>query len=67
VTVDLSDLGFADVTLMIDLALLARRLRARGRAMMLRGAQPQVRRMIEALGIHRLPGVTLDGPAPAVV
>jgi anti-anti-sigma regulatory factor len=55
------------VTLMIDLALLARRLRARGRAMMLRGAQPQVRRMIEALGIHRLPGVTLDGPAPAVV
>ena len=51
---------------MIDLALLARRLRARGRATLLRGAQPQVRTLIEVLGIHRLPGVILDGPASAV-
>ncbi len=67
VTVDLSGLGSADVTLMIDLALLARRLRARKRAMLLRGAQPQVRKLIEVLGIHRLPGVVLDGPGSAVV
>ena len=63
VTVDLSELGFADVSLMVDLALLARRLRVRGRAILLRGAQPQVRTLIERVGIHRLPGVVLEAPA----
>ncbi len=67
VTVDLSELGFADVSLMLDLALLARRLRTHGRAIRLRGAQPQIRTLIEMVGIHRLPGVQLEGPAPAVV
>jgi anti-anti-sigma regulatory factor len=65
VVVDLSELGFADVSLMVDLALLARRLRVRGAAILLRGAQPQIRTLIELVGIHRLPGVVLDGPTPA--
>jgi hypothetical protein len=32
---------------------------------MLRGAQPQIRTLIEIMGLHRLPGVTLEGPATA--
>ncbi len=65
--VDLTELVFADVSLMVDLALLARRLRAHGRAILLRGAQPQILTLIEMVGIHRLPGVQLEGPRPAVV
>jgi anti-anti-sigma regulatory factor len=49
---------------MVDLALLARRLRARGRVLLLRGAQPQIRTLIEIVGIHRLPGIELEGSAP---
>jgi anti-anti-sigma regulatory factor len=60
VIVDLSELDFADVSLMLDLALLARRLRRGGQAIMLRDAQPQIRALIESVGIHRLPGVVLD-------
>ena len=44
VVVDLSELGFADPSLMIDLAMVAQRLRMRGRGMRLRGAQPHIRR-----------------------
>jgi anti-anti-sigma regulatory factor len=63
--VDMSELGFADTSLMIDLAMLARRLRMRGRGLRLRGAQPQIRRLIELVGLNRLPGVRLDdGAAP---
>jgi anti-anti-sigma regulatory factor len=65
VVVDLSDLVFADTSLMLDLAMLARRLRVRGQAILLRGAQPQIRTMIEIAGLHRLPGVRLEGPSPA--
>ena len=57
VVVDLTDLAFADASLMLDLAMLARRLRKNGRAMVLRGAQPQIQRLIELVGIDRLPGV----------
>ena len=64
--VDLSELAFADPSLMLDLAMLARRLRAHGRAILLRGAQPQIRTLIELVGLHRLAGVQLDGPAPAL-
>ncbi len=70
VIVDLSELGFADVSLMLDLALLARRLRRGGQAIMLRDAQPQIRALIESVGIHRLPGVvfdSLEAPKRAVV
>ena len=42
---------------MVDLAMLARRLRAGGRELLLRGAQPQIRALIEFVGLHRLPGV----------
>jgi anti-anti-sigma regulatory factor len=66
VVVDLTELVFADTSLMLDLAMLARRLRVRGRAILLRGAQPQIRRMIEIVGLHRLPGVRLEGPSPAL-
>lgn len=63
--VDLSELVFADTSLMLDLAMVARRLRARGRAIRLRGAQPQIRTLIEMMGLHRLPGINLEGPWPA--
>jgi anti-anti-sigma regulatory factor len=66
VTVDLSELVFADTSLMVDFAILARRLRAQGLAILLHGAQPQIRTLIELVGLHRLPGVCLDGPAAAL-
>ena len=66
VRVDLSELVFADPSLMIDLAVLARRLRVHGRAIMLCGAQPQIQTLIEAVGLHRLPGVRMQGPATAL-
>jgi ABC-type transporter Mla MlaB component len=50
---------------MVDLAMLARRLRAHGRAILLQGAQPQIRTLIELVGLHRLPGVRFEGPATA--
>ena len=59
VRVDLRDLTFADSSLMVDLAVLARRLRAQGRALLLDGAQPHIRRLIELMGLHRLPAVAL--------
>jgi anti-anti-sigma regulatory factor len=62
VCVDLSELRFADPSLMIDLAVLAQRLRAEGRAVMLRGAQPQVRTLIGLVGLDRQPAVALETP-----
>jgi anti-anti-sigma regulatory factor len=50
---------------MLDLAVLARRLRVRGSALLLRKPQPQIRTLIELVGLHRLPGVRLEGPSPA--
>jgi anti-anti-sigma factor len=60
VVVDLSELSFADTSLMVDLAMLSRRLRRRGRALVLRGAQPQIQRLIELVGLDRLPGVGFE-------
>jgi anti-anti-sigma factor len=65
VIVDLSDLDFADSSLMIDLAVLAQRLRARGRTLLLRDPKPHVRRLIELFGLHRLPSVLVIAPQPA--
>lgn len=48
---------------MVDLAMISRRLRRRGRRLLLRGAQPQIRRLIELVGLDRLPGVLVVGPA----
>jgi anti-anti-sigma factor len=64
VLVDLHELVFADPSLMVDLAMVARRLRQAGGHMRIRGAQPQIQRLIEVVGLHRLPNVILD-PAPA--
>jgi hypothetical protein len=50
---------------MIDLACLAQRLRAQGRMLWLSGAQPNIRTLIETVGLHRLPAVRLDGGQPA--
>lgn len=63
VVVDLTELGFADASLMLDFAMLARRLRARGCRIMLRGAQPQILTLIELVGVDRLQGVEVVGPA----
>lgn len=65
VIVDLSGLVFADTSLMLDLALLARRLRTRGWALMLQGAQPQISALIQKVGLHRLPGIQFDNSSPA--
>jgi anti-anti-sigma regulatory factor len=66
VVVDLTELAFADSSLMLDLAVLARRLRVRGGGIRVRGAQPQIMRLIELVGLHRLPGVGLEGASPAL-
>jgi anti-anti-sigma regulatory factor len=51
---------------MLDLGVLARRLRVQDRALRLHGPQPQVRAVIELVGLQRLPGVMLEGPSPAL-
>jgi anti-anti-sigma factor len=66
VVVDLGELNFADSSLMLDLAILARRLRIAGRQLHVRNPQPQVWRVIEMVGLHRLPGVVAEGCAPAL-
>jgi anti-anti-sigma regulatory factor len=63
--VDLSRLEFADASLMVDLAMLARRLRKEDASLVLRGAQPQIRRLVELVGLERLDGVRLEEAAPA--
>ena len=65
---DLSELVFADASLMIDLVMLARRLRVHGCGVRLCGPQPQIRTLIELVGLHKLPGVNLElvGPTAAL-
>jgi anti-anti-sigma factor len=66
VLVDLHELAFADPSLMVDLAMVARRLRQAGGDLQIHGAQPQIQKLIEVMGLHRLPNVILDeAPAPA--
>ncbi len=64
--VDLAELRFADPTLMVDLAMVARRLRAAGRSIILSGAQPHIATLIEMVGLHRMDGIRVV-PAPAAV
>ncbi len=66
VVVDLTELVFADASLMADLAMVSRRLRQRGSALLLMGARPQIVAVIENFGLHRLPGVRIDGPSAAL-
>jgi len=65
IVVDLRELGFADPSLMLDLAMLARRKRLRGRCMHLHSPQPQILTLIELVGLDRLAGVTVQRPAVA--
>jgi anti-anti-sigma factor len=60
VVVDLTELTFADSSLILDLAIVARRLRRTGRQMLLREPQPQVLRVLEVVGLNRLPGVAIE-------
>ena len=57
VVVDLSQLGFADASLTFDLAILAQRLRKRGRRVLLMDAQPQITKLFELVGLSRQPGI----------
>jgi anti-anti-sigma factor len=57
--VDLTDLVFADSSLIFDLAILAQRLRAHGRRLLVRHAQPQIERLIQMVGLHLQPGIEL--------
>ncbi|CAB4861786.1 unannotated protein [freshwater metagenome] len=59
-TVDFTGLEFADTSLMLDLVMIARRLRAAGHAMLLRRAAPQILTLIEIVGLDRLDGVEFD-------
>lgn len=58
--IDLTELTWADASLMLDFVMLARRLRAQGRDVALCNAQPQIVALIELVGLDRLPGVRVD-------
>lgn len=58
--IDLTDLTWADASLMLDFVMLARRLRAQGRTVALRNAQPQIVALIELVGLDRLQGVSVE-------
>ena len=60
IVVDLRDLRFADSSFMVDLAVLGQRLRAQGRKLLLRGPQPQIQKLIEIMGVDRLPAIAVD-------
>jgi anti-anti-sigma factor len=66
VSVDLSELVFADSSLMLDLVMVARRLRKHDHHLVLHSAQPQIHRLIELVGIDRLPGVVVEQRAPVL-
>lgn len=59
VTVQLSRCHFADASLMLDLAMIAQRLRTRGLVLRLCGAQAQIVRLIELCGLDRMEGIEL--------
>lgn len=63
--VDLSELSFADSSLMLDLAMLARRLRQKGRKVILCDPQPHISRLISLVGLDRIEGVLIATPASA--
>lgn len=66
VAIDLTELSWADPSLMLDFVMLARRMRAQERTMVLRNAQPQIVALIELVGLDRLPGVRVERVAPAL-
>ena len=58
--VDLSELAFADSSLIFDLAVLAQHTRSQGRRIWVRNAQPQITRLIQLVGLDRQPGVEMS-------
>ncbi|HEY4279876.1 MAG TPA: STAS domain-containing protein [Conexibacter sp.] len=58
--IELSELTWADASLMLDFVMLARRLRAEERLIVLRRPQPQIVALIELVGLDRLPGVCVE-------
>lgn len=66
VVIDLTDLTWADASLMLDFVMLARRLRAQGRTVALRHPQPQIVALIELVGLDRLPGVLVERATAAL-
>jgi anti-anti-sigma regulatory factor len=65
--IDLGALSWADASLMLDLVMLARRLRVHGRTVTILDAQPQIVALLELLGLDRLPDVRIERSAPAPV
>ncbi|HEX4806552.1 MAG TPA: STAS domain-containing protein [Conexibacter sp.] len=65
VAVDLAELSWADVSLMLDFVTLARRLRVQGLTLSLRGPQPQISALLELVGLDRVPGVRIEQGEPA--
>jgi anti-anti-sigma regulatory factor len=66
--VDLAELAWADASLMLDFVMLARRLRAQGRTLVLRNPQPQVTALLELGSLDRLSAVRIERPRePAFV
>jgi anti-anti-sigma regulatory factor len=66
VVVDLAGLSWADASLMIDFAMLARRLRAHDLVLTLRDPQPQIAALVELVGLRKLPGVRIERTAAPV-
>jgi anti-anti-sigma factor len=60
IVVDLSQLRFADSSLMFDLAVLAQRLRSNGCELLVRAPNPHVLRLIELVGLHHMPSVAVE-------
>jgi anti-anti-sigma factor len=60
VVVDLSELHFADASVMLDLALVAQRLRPQHRVLRLCRPQPHIRTLIEMVGLDRFEAVAVD-------
>jgi anti-anti-sigma regulatory factor len=67
VVVDLAELSWADVSLMLDFVTLARRLRVQGYTLALRDPQPQIGALLELVGLDRVPGVRIEHAASVLV
>jgi anti-anti-sigma factor len=66
VVIDLTDLSWADASLMLDFVMLARRLRVQGRSVVLCNAQPQIVALIELVGLDRLSHVRVQRATAAM-
>jgi anti-anti-sigma regulatory factor len=64
VVVDLAELSWADVSLMLDFVTLARRLRVQGHTLALRDPQPQIAALLELVGLDRVPAVRIEHSQP---